>query len=374
MPEKSIHSSLHASFPEASREMWQQAASQEIEGKDPFVELSWESRDAIRFYPYYGVHDVTPLIYLKRFQHAADENSFLGSKKWLNVPYVSVNEITAANKISLGHLAHGADGIFFYITANADANANALLQDIEWTYCALFFHAANDDFFLQQLPAFIAAKDNAKSFMGALFWESSPKKGAVDFYLQSTPNLKCLGITINASSPVKEIAEALAAGVAVVEHLKEEHTIAALFHAIAFSVAADTDFFECIAKLKALRLLWYQVAHAYGVKEYELTHLHIHVRSESWVNKNFEPHSNMIKGTTAAMASILGGCDSLTVLAQDEHHTTMNRIARNVSSILREESHFNKVADPLAGAYAIDTMVHEFAKNAWTLFQANMKA
>jgi methylmalonyl-CoA mutase len=81
----------------------------------------------------------------------------------------------------------------------------------------------------------------------------------------------------------------------------------------------------------------------------------------------------MIKSTTAAMASVLGGCDALTILPEDENNTTMNRIARNVSAILREESHLNKVADPLAGSYSMDTMVDAISKKAWTLFQSNMK-
>jgi methylmalonyl-CoA mutase len=47
----------------------------------------------------------------------------------------------------------------------------------------------------------------------------------------------------------------------------------------------------------------------------------------------------------------------------------MARIARNVSNILREESHLNKVADPTAGSYAIDNMIDKLAIAAWTEFQ-----
>jgi methylmalonyl-CoA mutase len=50
----------------------------------------------------------------------------------------------------------------------------------------------------------------------------------------------------------------------------------------------------------------------------------------------------------------------------------MERIALNVSHILREESHVNIVADPLAGSYFIDSLVEEFARNAWELFQNSL--
>jgi len=49
-------------------------------------------------------------------------------------------------------------------------------------------------------------------------------------------------------------------------------------------------------------------------------------------------------------------------------------MARNVSSLLREESHFDKVADPSAGAYAIDNLIHHTAAKAWALFQHAAKA
>ncbi len=47
----------------------------------------------------------------------------------------------------------------------------------------------------------------------------------------------------------------------------------------------------------------------------------------------------------------------------------MDRIARNVSNIIREESYLDKVADPLAGAYAVENMVDRLAQEAWKNFQ-----
>ena len=37
----------------------------------------------------------------------------------------------------------------------------------------------------------------------------------------------------------------------------------------------------------------------------------------------------------------------------------MNRIARNISTILREESHFSKVADTTAGSYYVEALVKQ---------------
>jgi methylmalonyl-CoA mutase len=101
--------------------------------------------------------------------------------------------------------------------------------------------------------------------------------------------------------------------------------------------------------------------------------LHLHVRSTPWVNEKFQPHGNLLKATTAAMAAVMGGCNALTIHAEDATNSTMTRMARNVSSILREESHLDKVADPLAGTYAVQEMTHALAHAAWALLQQNLQ-
>jgi methylmalonyl-CoA mutase len=82
----------------------------------------------------------------------------------------------------------------------------------------------------------------------------------------------------------------------------------------------------------------------------------------------------MIKNTAHALAAVLGGCNGLTICEEDEHNDMMNRVSLNVSNILKEESHLDTVSDPLAGSYALDKMVHEFAKAAWSVFQKKMQA
>jgi methylmalonyl-CoA mutase len=72
------------------------------------------------------------------------------------------------------------------------------------------------------------------------------------------------------------------------------------------------------------------------------------------------------------MAAVLGGCNSLTVCAED-NSSMMNRIARNISNVLREESYLDKVADATSGAYAIEKMVDEIAQASWLDFQQQIK-
>jgi methylmalonyl-CoA mutase len=127
-----------------------------------------------------------------------------------------------------------------------------------------------------------------------------------------------------------------------------------------------------MAKLKVLRMLWFQIAHAYGHTDYQLRDLFIHSRSEAVEDTTYSPHENMLKGTFAAMAAIMGGCDAITV-ESEQQPPVLPRWAKNVSAILEEESYFDRFPDPLAGAYAFDTIVDQMAAKAWEIFQTKCR-
>ena len=70
--------------------------------------------------------------------------------------------------------------------------------------------------------------------------------------------------------------------------------------------------------------------------------------------------------TTEALSAVLGGCDSLTVVACGfEPH-----LAENVQHILREECHLDKVTDCAAGSYYAEALTDALVTEAWALFQA----
>ena len=72
------------------------------------------------------------------------------------------------------------------------------------------------------------------------------------------------------------------------------------------------------------------------------------------------------------MSAVIGGCDALTVLPYDhllsEAKSFSERIAGNISSLLAYESYLDRVADPAAGAYLIETLSLKLADAAWDLF------
>gem|GEM_PF-131775 len=333
MPDKT---SLSKIFGNASRTDWLNAAAKENEGKNPDETLKWKV-GTLEGRAYYDKSDRPE----QAFQLKPSQNPYLGSRAWNNLPLVTVKAEKEANQIALNHLKNGADGILFDIRNSANCNLHVLLEAIEWPYCMIGL-IANDTSIntLNSIPALVQKKNwKAELLTGFILWESNAQRLVKDF--NTLAQFNTTGIFVQDSTDIlSQLATAIAIGLQAKTN-------------VAFSVSVGTDFFIEQAKVKALRAIWSEISSQ---------EIFIHVRSNPWISESFQPHSNMLKSTTAAMAAIAGGCDALTIYAEQESDTNMNRIARNVSNILREESHFNKVADATAGSYYIDALTQEIIK------------
>jgi len=138
-----------------------------------------------------------------------------------------------------------------------------------------------------------------------------------------------------------------------------------------FSFAIGGNFFIEIAKLRAARILWRNLARAFD--ESTTTPMFLHAETSRWNKTSLDPHVNLLRATTEAMAAVAGGCDSLDVRPFDEVGQPANdfsqRLARNIQLILKNESHLDRVADTGGGAWHIETLTEELAQKAWQFFQ-----
>ena len=376
MPENAVIDQLQNFFPSSRKEDWARTARAELGGKDPFDIKSWSIPDGLTFQPYYDITDIPSSGIRNNFQLSPSVNSFLGARSWYNMPVIAVSDDLNANMKALEHLSLGADGIVFDVRQRTNVNFHVLLNKLEWPHCSLSFFFPNHNEWIEQLTAYTNEKNyKASELEGAFFWESFPQiSDQLISSLQNCLKINSLGVMVRSSSPIQEIADGLTSAVQYVDELTDHQLdTEKMLRSISFSVPVGNNFLMEAAKLKSLRMLWFQVVQAYGIQNYRPDDLHIHARSEVWINQAFQPHGNMLKATLASMASVTGGCNALSVLAEDENTAMMVRIARNLSGILRGESYFDKVADPLAGAYAVENMVSELAEKSWEKFKMNIR-
>lgn len=339
MSSKADFNRLFEDFKAQTRLDWSKAAEAENEGKDPFTSLSW-NKESILGKPYYDKEDFTT----SKFQIPVSSNPFLGARAWQNIPQVSVNDERSANTRALLHLKNGADGILFDLRNNESVDFGKLLKDIEWPYCSLAFRLnGNQENLAQSLAQSIEHKNWDKTSLHGFFLWSTPPVTVknIQHNFDAYKNFKALTVEIPEGTIINQLKTCI--------DFSKQHPNA--YTLIGFSLPIGTDFFLEIAKLKALRSLWKQLT--------AVDNIFIHVQSNAWIKDTFQPHGNLLKSTTAGMAAVAGGCDALTIFPEDEHESISNRIARNVSNILREESHFNKVADATAGSYYVESLVNQ---------------
>lgn len=364
MDETSIAAELQKKFPASGVEDWKKIAIQETGGTDPFEKLSWRGKDDILFLPYY---DAASQIAADAAPPAAGS----GFRQWLNLPSLKLNNADRANAQALDHLMHGADGFVCDVRNILNLDVNRLTNNIEWPHCYIGFYTCDQSALPGVVEAYLRNTFASSAVNGAFFWESIPKKGDLDFYFDRHAAFKSLGMLIPPSSPAREIGEALRRGVAAFEMFQTYEKPERVFRSIAFSLPADATFLETIAKFKALRRLWLQVARAYGYSNYDLQDLFVHGRSIRVADGAYGPYENMLKGTFSAMTAILGGCDALTVESYEAEDFN-TRCARNVSLILREESYFDRATDALAGAWTIEALTDAIAQKGWEVFQQKL--
>jgi methylmalonyl-CoA mutase len=143
------------------------------------------------------------------------------------------------------------------------------------------------------------------------------------------------------------------------------------FAALSFTVPADADQMLGIAKIRALRRLMAQVQAASGIAAAKPIRIDAETAWRMMTRR--DPWVNMLRTSMAAFAAGVGGADSVTVLPYTLPlglpDGFARRVARNTQVVLLEESNLWRVADPAAGAGAIETLTDELARAGWAEFQ-----
>ncbi len=137
---------------------------------------------------------------------------------------------------------------------------------------------------------------------------------------------------------------------------------------VEFRLAATSEQFETIAKLRAVRRLWARMLELSGAAA-DHRQMVLHAVTSRPMMTKYDPWVNMLRTCVAAFAAGVGGADAVTVLPFDSRlglpDGFSRRIARNTSTLLVEESHVAKVADPAGGAFAVEKLTDDLAVAGW---------
>jgi len=165
------------------------------------------------------------------------------------------------------------------------------------------------------------------------------------------------------ATAVQELAYTLADGVEYVRTaMASGQDVDAFAPRLSFFFGIGMNFFMEIAKLRAARLLWAELMDPFAPKDPRSKMLRTHCQTSGVSLTAKDPHNNIIRTTIEAMASVLGGTQSLHTNARDEAlalPTPLSaHIARSTQLILQEETGLTNVVDPLAGSFYVESLTH----------------
>lgn len=393
---------LFRDFPPVSTKEWMDKINADLKGADFSRKMVWKTREGIEIMPFYRQED---LMKLEQRVSLPGEYPYIRGMKvadneWLVRQDITVSDYAGANKKALDILMKGVTSLGFVIsdpeTINV-GNLRLLLQDIRHESVELNFSSeGRARELLAALESVLWAEGaDVGRFRGSIAADPLGrllKKGKL--CVTATEGLDYLANLINDAGSIPGIrvvnpssetfdnsGTGTVKGLAFTLSLANEYLAQMAARDIdpeitadrmKFTFATGPDFFPEIARLRAARLLWSVIVSKYGIKHDHASPMLIHSVSGRWNKTLFDPHVNMLRTQTEAMAAVLGGAASITVDPYDTVFRTPDefseRIARNQQLLLMEEAHLGQVADPGAGSYYLEELTSIIAGEAWKLF------
>jgi len=402
MSQDTTNKNLFSDFAPTSTEQWEEKIKTDLKGADYDRKLTWNSPEGIKIKPYYRSEDIEKLDY--SHTKPAQFPFIRGNKTdndWFVRQDIFVDDISKANKKALDILMKGVTSLGFIFSDKYEAKVSEIEQLLE----NIFADSVEINF--------VANNSSAHKIISV--YENLVKKynrnpenilGSVDFdpfstllfqgkYCQTEayafehaaqtikageflPNFRTLianGINLRnaGANTVEELAFTLSMGAEYITRLTDlDLSVDDIAPRIKFNMGVGSNYFMEIAKLRAARILWAKIVNAYGPKNTEITKMNIHSANINFNKTIYDAHANLLRTTTETLSAVLSGTDSFTVLpynSTSEWPTEFSeRIARNQQLVIKEEAFIDKIVDPAAGSYYIETLTSELIDNVWDLF------
>jgi methylmalonyl-CoA mutase, N-terminal domain len=132
----------------------------------------------------------------------------------------------------------------------------------------------------------------------------------------------------------------------------------------------QNNFLEEIAKYRALRRMWAKIMRErFKAEDPRSWMLRTHVQTGGATLTAQQPENNIVRAALQALATTLGGVQSLALSCYDEALALpteeAQRIAVRTQQVIAYESGIANTADPLGGSYYIEWLTNELERKAW---------
>ena len=186
-------------------------------------------------------------------------------------------------------------------------------------------------------------------------------------------NLSGYHISEAGASPLQEAAFTLANLIVYVEEVvKTGMHVDEFAPRLAFFFVSQADFFEEIAKFRALRRCYAKIMkNRFGAKNPESMRLRFHCQTAAASLTKPQFRVNIVRTSMQALSAVLGGCQSLHTNGYDEAFAIPTEDAMQLSlrtqQVIAEETNVTNVIDPLGGSYFVESLTTEYEKRIFEM-------
>jgi methylmalonyl-CoA mutase len=382
-----MDNSFFSEFSSVSADEWRERIIKDLKGK-PYEGLLKETKEGITVRPDYSTTN-------ESVDGIPGEPPYLRGLHRTPEPWSIVENIreTRSNASVLAALNNGATALQF----SPASVANGQLENVLFNYISFFLTSGYNLEGASEFIGFLNQKGfKASELQGSLgltplssglkdgtfttdleylmrnafaLAKANPGLSKVRFFNVEGVNLSNAGASA-ATEIGSSLAEAHAYLVAGLENGLSTDDVSAT---IQFNLGIGTDFFLELTKFRVIRKLWSRIVEQYQPEHSCSMATYLYGETSKRYFSIADMHTNMIRTTTMVASAALGEADAIHALPFDVHRVKNpefgQRIARNVSLILQEESYLQRVLDPAGGSYFMDELSEELSNNAWKFFQ-----
>jgi methylmalonyl-CoA mutase N-terminal domain/subunit len=197
----------------------------------------------------------------------------------------------------------------------------------------------------------------------------------IEFCFKNAPRFNTISISgyhmrEAGATAAQELAFTLANGIAYVEAAVERGLpVDSFAPRLSFFFSCHNDFFEEIAKFRAGRRLWAKIMKKrFGAKDPASLLLRFHTQTAGCTLTAQQPEANLVRVAIQALASVLGGTQSLHTNSYDEALALPSddsvRLALRTQQIIAYESGVTGTADPLGGSFYVEFLTNKLEEKA----------
>lgn len=336
--------SFNSGFDTVSADQWKEQLQKDLKGVS-FEDLIQQDRNGIDIAPFYTQRP-------EQYQHVLPEIS-----DWYIIHRLGNKNI---NQEALKVLNNGATALHIFADKHTDWKDVLNEVDLKYIFLKITFEGNVSQAFENWAQYYTAQypKDEALLVQYTSQAPYSMLGGKLSVHA-SIYNNTGVGAALENALVLSQLNEAL-------HQLQAENRLNEVKE-IHIDIAVDTYYFEQISKIRSLKHLTNFVLSKYALE----VPVFVHAETATYYLTSADAPSNILRNSIAAMAAVIGGCDSLYIAPyayETDRLEFATRISRNQQLVMKEESYFHQIQDKAHGSYFIENYTQAVSEKACQIF------